>query len=158
MSWVSGGEARSFRELMGLRPNLAEDLLQFESLLWQDPGVDPVTLELCRLRIAALHRAPSALASRRPEARAAGLTEARIARLAHYDSDPAFSARERACIALAELFAMDPSAIDDASFVAVREQLGEAGTVALLEALAVFDGFARFQAVLGAAPAPGEAA
>ena len=80
------------------------------------------------------------------------------AELAQYDSDPAFSTRERACIALAELFAMDPSAIDDASFAAVRGELGEAGTVALLEALAVFDGFARFQAVLGAAPAEGEAA
>lgn len=158
MSWVTGGEARSFRALMGLRPNLAADLEAFESLLWQDPGVDPVTLELCRLRIAGLHGSRSALAARRPEARAAGLAEERIAKLACYDSDPTFSARERACIALAELFAMDPSAIDDASFVAVREQLGEAGTVALLEALAVFDGFARFQSVLDAAPAAGEAA
>lgn len=158
MTWVAGGEARSFRELMRLRPNLAVDLEAFESLLWQDPGVDPVTLELCRLRIAGLHGARAALAARRPEARAAGLAEERIAKLAHYDSDPAFSARERACIALAELFAMDPSAIDDTSFVAVREQLGEAGTVALLEALAVFDGFARFQSVLDAAPAAGEAA
>lgn len=158
MSWVAGGAARSFRALMGLRPNLAADLEAFESLLWQDPGVDPVTLELCRLRIAGLHGAHAALAARRAEARAAGLTETRIARLAQYDSDPAFSTRERACIALAELFAMDPSAIDDASFAAVRGELGEAGTVALLEALAVFDGFARFQAVLGAAPAEGEAA
>ncbi|MFM7273381.1 MAG: carboxymuconolactone decarboxylase family protein, partial [Gammaproteobacteria bacterium] len=125
MSWVTGGEERSFRALMGLRPNLAVDLEAFESLLWQDPGVDPVTLELCRLRIAGLHGARAALAARRTEARTAGLSEQRIAKLAHYDSDPDFSARERACIALAELFAMDPSAIDDASFVAVREQLGE---------------------------------
>jgi alkylhydroperoxidase family enzyme len=158
MSWLTGGEARSFRALIGLRPNLAADLASFESLLWQAPGVDPATLELCRLRIAGLHGARAALAARRPEARAAGLGEDRIARLAHYDSDPGFSVRERACIALAELFAMDPSAIDDANFVAVREQLGEAGTVALLEALAVFDGFARFQSVLDAAPAVGEAA
>ena len=48
---------------------------------------------------------------------------------------------------------MDPSAIDDATFAAVRDALGEAGTVALLEALAVFDGFSRAQVMLDAAPA-----
>ena len=62
MSWVTGGEARNFRALMGLRPNLAADLASFESLLWQGPGVDPATLELCRLRIAGLHGARAALA------------------------------------------------------------------------------------------------
>ena len=153
MSWVLGGGQHSFADLMALRPNLAADVAAFSDLLWHAPGTDPVTLELCRLRVAQLHGARSALAERRPEAKAAGLSEDRIARLADYGSDPAFSARERACLELSELFVMDPSAIDDATFVAVREALGEQGTVALLEALAVFDGFSRAQVMLDAVPA-----
>ena len=153
MSWVLGGGERSFAELMALRPNLAADVAAFSEQLWQAPGIDPVTLELCRLRVAQLHGARAALAERRPEAAAAGLTGERIARLADYGSDSAFSARERACLELAELFVMDPSAIDDATFAAVRDALGEPGTVTLLEALAVFDGFSRAQVMLDVPPA-----
>lgn len=153
MSWVLGGGAHSFGDLMALRPNLAADLAAFSEQLWHAPGIDPVTLELCRLRVAQLHGARAAFAERRPQAAAAGLTGERIARLADYGSDPGFSACERACLELAELFAMDPSAIDDATFAAVRDALGEPGTVALLEALAVFDGFSRAQVMLDAAPA-----
>ena len=154
MSWVLGGGEHSFAELMALRPNLAADVEAFSAQLWSAPGMDPVTLELCRLRVAQLHGARAALAERRPEAAAAGLSEARIARLADYGRDPAFSASERACLELSELFVMDPSAIDDTTFAAVRNALGEPGTVALLEALAVFDGFSRAQVMLDAAPAP----
>ena len=153
MNWILGGAERSFAELMALRPNLAADVAAFTELLWQAPGIDPVTLELCRLRVAQLHGAHAALAERRPEARLAGLAEERIARLADYGSDPAFSKAERACLELSELFVMDPSAIDDATFATVRDALGEAGTVALLEALAVFDGFSRAEVMLDAAPA-----
>jgi len=153
MSWVLGAGEHSFAELMAVRPNLAAGVAAFSDLLWCAPGIDPVTLELCRLRVAQLHGARAALAERRPEAFAAGLTEERIARLADYGRDPGFSARERACLELSELFVMDPSAIDDACFVAVRDALGEPGTVALLEALAVFDGFSRAQVMLDASPA-----
>jgi alkylhydroperoxidase family enzyme len=153
MSWVLGGGDHSFADLMALRPNLAADVDAFSAQLWRAPGIDPVTIELCRLRVAQLHGARAALAERTPEAAAAGLTEERIALLADYGSAPGFSARERACLELSELFVMDPSAIDDATFVAVRDALGETGTVALLEALAVFDGFSRAQVMLDAAPA-----
>ncbi len=155
MSWVLGSGEHTFADLMAVRPNLAAALATFSDVLWSAPGIDPVTLELCRLRVAQLHGARAALAERRPEAVAAGLTEDRIARLADYGRDPGFSARERACLELAELFVMDPSAIDDASFGAVRDALGEPGTVALLEALAVFDGFSRAQVMLDASPAVG---
>lgn len=153
MSWVLGEGRHTFEDLMALRPNLSADVSAFSALLWHAPGIDPVTLELCRLRVAQLHGAQAALAERRAEAAAAGLTEERIARLADYGRDPAFSAVERACLELSELFVMDPSAIDDATFGAVRDALGDQGTVALLEALAVFDGFSRAQVMLDAAPA-----
>lgn len=153
MSWINGGRLASFGQLIGLRPNLAADLAAFSSELWQGHGVDAVTLELCRLRVAALHGSTAEFARRTPQALAAGLTEDRVARLAEWHRDAAFGARERACIALAEQFVLDPSGIDDAMFAAVRAELGEAGSVTLLEALAIFDGFTRFAVLLQAAPA-----
>ena len=152
MSWVTSGRAAGFDELMNLRPNLAADLQAFQDELWRDHGVDPVTLELCRLRIAMLHGAEAARQRRSPAAVQAGLDEARLAALSRWESDPRFTAKERACLALAEQFVLDPSGIDDALFAPARDALGEAATVALLEALAVFDGFTRFEVVLQSAP------
>lgn len=153
MSWITGGRASDFSGLIGLRPNLAADLQAFHDELWRDHGVDAVTLELCRLRVAMLHGARAALERRTPSAVEAGLDEARVAMLGSWERDAALSPRQRACLALAEQFVLDPSGIDDTLFVPVRDALGEAGVVTLLEALAVFDGFARFEAMLQAAPA-----
>jgi alkylhydroperoxidase family enzyme len=157
MSWITGGRSTPLAGLMALRPNLAADLDAFSQELWCDHGVDAVTLELCRLRVAMLHRCASALAQRSPQAVAAGLSEAQVAQLGDWHRAAAFSARERACIALAEQFVLDPSGIDESLFAPVRDALGEAGAVTLLEAFAVFDGFTRFQVMLQAA-APAEAA
>lgn len=153
MSWITGGHAATFTQLIGLRGNLADDLRAFDEELWRGHGVDPVTLELCRLRIAMLHRCAAALGRRTPQALAAGFDESLVARMAAWERDAAFTARQRACLALAEQFVLDPSGIDDTLFAPVRDALGEAGAVTLLEALAVFDGFTRFERLLQAAPA-----
>jgi hypothetical protein len=50
------------------------------------------------------------------------------------------------------MFVRDPHAITDADAAAVVEHLGEAGLVALAEALALFDGFCRFRLLLGVEP------
>lgn len=152
MSWILNCHAASFGELIGLRPNLAADLAEFAEVFWSRALVDPVVLELCRLRVAGLQGCEAELARRRPEARAAGLDEAKIAALPDWHRDARFSAGERACVQVAEQFVMDPSAISDADFAAAREHLGEASMVALLEALALFDGFSRFQVMLQARP------
>jgi alkylhydroperoxidase family enzyme len=138
--------------VFGLRPNLYEDFRRFYGLFWERRLVEPVRLELCRLRVAQLLGCDSELAVRYQPALDAGLTEEKVTRLASWRDDPAFDAAERACLGFAEKFVTDPHAIDDADAAAVVEHLGDAGTVALTEALALFDGFARFRAVLGIEP------
>ena len=135
MSWILDGRAGSFADLIGLRPNLAADLADFAEVFWSRALVEPVVLELCRLRVAGLHGC-----------------DAELAALAEWYRVSRFSAGERACLQVAEQFVMDPSAISDADFAAAREHLGEASMVALLEALALFDGFSRFQVMLEARP------
>ena len=157
-------DATDFERVFALRPNLFEDFRSFYALFWQKRLVDPVLLELCRLRIAQLHGCESELRVRYQPAVDAGLTEEKIAALPDAADSSLYGEAERACIALAELFAMDPHAITDADAARVTAVLGDAGTVALVEALAMFDGFARFRLMLGVeapdakvvAPAPGD--
>jgi alkylhydroperoxidase family enzyme len=155
MTWLpeeADGET-GFDRVFGLRPNLFRAWQGFTSLLWTKRLVDPVLLELCRLRIATLHGAAHPLSTRMREARAAGLDEAKVAALERWWDDPRFGAVERACLRFAEQFVLDPKRIDDALAKEVVGALGDAGTVAFVEALAIFDGFARFCRILDVEPA-----
>ncbi len=151
MTWlaetVPGSDA--FEQVFGLRPDLYADYRRFAALFWTKGLVDPVLLELCRLRIAQLLRCSTTLGTRQATARAAGLTEEKIAALPRWPSDPQFSALERAGLAFAEKFVMDPHAITDDDAAAVTTYLSANEMVAFTEALALFDGFARFRVILG---------
>jgi len=137
-----------FERVFGLRPNLFEAWKQFEALLWKDGRVDPVVLELCRLRLAGMNGAPCGPAERNPAAQEAGLDEAKIAALDSWWKTNLFSDTEAACLRFAEQFALDPGEISDGVAAPVIAALGEPGTVAFVEALAIFDGFSRFCAIL----------
>lgn len=154
MSWLAehGPGNDDFERTFALRPDLYEAWRGFAGVFWEKRLVDPVLLELCRLRIAQLHAAAYPLSLRTPEARAAGLDEAKIARLAEWWKQPGFSGLERACLRFAEQFVTDAKAMTDEEARPVIEALGEAGTVAFVEALALFDGFGRFCRMLDVSP------
>jgi alkylhydroperoxidase family enzyme len=141
--------ATPFERVFSLRANLLDDFRRFYALFWEQKLVDPVILELCRLRVAQIHGCEPELRLRYRPALDAGLSEEKIAAIADASHSPLFGESERACLAFAELFAIDPHAIDDEDAARVVAALGDAGTVALVEALALFDGFARFRLVFG---------
>lgn len=147
MSWL--GTPPRLDAVFGLRPELFDAWRAFRDAFWERRLVDPVILELCRLRVAALHGCRAELAARTPAARAAGLDEAKIAALGDWATDARFGASERACLRFAEQFVLDAHGVTDGDAAAVTAALGDAGTVALAEALALFDGFCRFRLVLG---------
>jgi alkylhydroperoxidase family enzyme len=150
MSWLPLPAAQAaaprdpFERVFALRPNLFEAWRDFTALFWKRRLVDPLVLELCRLRIAQMLGARHPQSLRTPEALAAGLSEERIAALASWWSSDGFSSTERACLRFAEQFVLDAKGITDADAAAVVSALGDAGTVAFVEALAIFDGFSRF--------------
>ena len=74
--------------------------------------------------------------------------EEELTALGGWHGECRFSGLENACLEIAELFAMDPHAIPDAPVALVREELGDAAVVALMEWLAICDGFCRFQLLL----------
>jgi alkylhydroperoxidase family enzyme len=156
MSWLpdaAEGDTPLDR-VFGLRPDLYDPFRAFYAVFWSDRLLDPVVLELCRLRVAQLLGCQSEQRVRYRPARDAGLTEEQVAQLPAWPQGPAFTDAQRAALALAEQFVLDPHGIDDERRDAVIDHFGLPGLVALCEALALFDGFCRFRMILGvAAPA-----
>jgi alkylhydroperoxidase family enzyme len=141
-----------WNELAALARESVEQLVALHQVI--DDNVDPVIVELCRLRIAGLIGARAHLSLRRPRAAAAGLTEAKIAALAHWPESPLFSASERACLALAEQFCMGAYTVTEADVAAVLEHLSADECYALVNGVWVMEAVARMTVVMGVDPDP----
>jgi hypothetical protein len=128
---VPNGDSE-FDAVFGLRPDLFDAYRDFESVFWTHDLVDAEILDACRARCAQLLRAPGA-----PEMPVAAV-------------DPASALA--ACLSLAEQFVIDPHCVTAEMRDAVAAHVGDAGLVALVEALAVFDGFTRFRTLLAIEP------
>jgi alkylhydroperoxidase family enzyme len=118
-------------------PDVAAALEDAWRAAWD--SVDPVLLELCRLRIAMLLGCAPELEVRSAEAVAAGLDDERVATLSRWPTSPLFGPAERACLAFTEQFVIDVAGLDDDTAGAVREQLGEQGLVDFVSALLVVE-------------------
>jgi len=155
MSWLPPADGRTpLDRVFGHCPELYARYRDFAGRLWWSHPVDPILLELCRLRIAQLLCCDAELAVRYAPARVAGLDEAKIAALVTWPTHPAYSPRERACLGFAEQFVVGPRGISDDAVASVTTHLTAAEMVALTEALAVFDGFMRFRLLLGVGATP----
>ncbi len=103
-------------------PDIASHFAALELAAWD--VVDPVVLELCRLRIADLLGCDFEKHRRTQTAASAGLDEAKIAELAAWPTSDRFGPRDRACVAFCEQFVIDVSGMSDDLAVAVADQLG----------------------------------
>ncbi len=137
---------RTLDEAMATRPELAEPLDDYLATAFA--AVDPVVLELCRLRIATLHGDAHQQRVRTESALAAGLTEDKIAALADHARAPQFTDHERACLAYAEQFVIDVHGLTDADAERVQDGMTDAEFVAFTVALGLLDGIGRMRLVL----------
>jgi alkylhydroperoxidase family enzyme len=133
----------SFDAVLALRPDLGAPYREFVGLFWARRLVDPVTLELCRLRVAQLLGGREDLALRTRPALDAGLTDEHVARLPEWRTAACFTDAQRAALGYAEQFVLDPHGVDDAMRTGLGGHLSPPEVVALTEALALFDGFTR---------------
>lgn len=149
MGWISNGSDR--RSTLGVLPeiSLAFDVL-YQSL-WKQQHVPPAVLELCRLRLAQLHRCDVEL--HRQEC---PVPDTKRDKLSQWSSLPLFTDEECACLAFTEVYAMDAQALTDELAEAVRSHFGDAGLVMLVEALGILDGMTRLS-LLWQLPASSEA-
>jgi alkylhydroperoxidase family enzyme len=148
------GVARRRAAVLGVRPELAAAHERLFATIWAGP-VSPVTLELCRLRMATLLASEAALSERSPAAMEAGLTEERIGRLSQWPSDPSFSAEERVCIGFVEQFVIDHGQISDDDVRELTDLLTAEGVVTFTTALIAWDNQHRLDNALHVAAAQG---
>jgi len=118
-------------------PHVAEHLRAAHDAAWS--VVDPVLLELCRLRIAQLLGDEAELATRIATARDAGLGDEAIAELATWPTSARIDDRQRACLALCEQFVIDVANVTPDQTAAVTEAIGEQGLADLVSALLVVE-------------------
>lgn len=136
MTWFN--QATTRQEVFATLPQFQTRFDALYGALWSVPQLPASVLELCRLRMAQLHDCDTEW--RRQEQ---PIPSGKRERLSHWHSDAQFNAEERACLELTEVYAMDPAAITDAQAAAVKAHFGEAGLVALVEALGLFFGLTR---------------
>ena len=136
MSWINSGSDRA--SVLAAAPDIANKFNAFYDSFWGQSHIDTTTLELCRLRLAQLHGSTVDL-----QREDCALPAHKRENISSWDKDEAFTVAERACLALAEIYAMDPSAITDEQADAVKQCYGDQGLITLLQALGVFDGMAR---------------
>lgn len=148
MTWFSSATTRD--QVLSIQPGYKA---QFDALyrqLWSLPQIPAEVLELCRLRLAQLHQSETEW--QRDEV---ALARDKRAALPSWHNSPQFSAAERACLGFAEVYAMDPQSITDAQADAVKEHFGDAGLVALIEALGIFFALTRLSLLWQLGPEQG---
>lgn len=136
--------------VLGLRPSLYTRYRDYVTRVWSPDVLDPVLTELVRLRIAGLLECGVEESARSRAAVHAGLDETRIERVPYGSDDPVFTPAESACLLFAEQFVLAPESVTDEQRKQLAGLLGDAGLVGLAMVCAIFDGFDRFQVVLGA--------
>ena len=136
LSWIDEVEgATPIERALGHRPELLRRYKAFYRSLWRTEALPRRVLELCRLRVAAIHGC-----GQEWQVRDAGvvLTDGEEAALEQGELS-VFPADEQAALAVAARFPLQHHAISDAEMAAVKAVFAPKGAVALLIALAFFD-------------------
>jgi alkylhydroperoxidase family enzyme len=105
-------------------------------------------LEVCRVRVATLHRCASELARHR-----ADIGDKRAA-IAQWPTSPLFSDVERALLRFTEQYVIDAQGVTDADAAGVTSVLSGPEIAAFTVAIGAFDAICRFTLALGSARPP----
>lgn len=149
MSWIPGATTgQGLGGTLALVPPLADAFQAYRRAIWSQPHLPLNILELCRLRLAQLHRCSEQFQTRNIDAARAGVDDDKVSALPNWHKDERFSPAERACLEFAEVYYMDPNQLSDAQADAVKQHVGEPGLVALVQSLGVFDAQCRLALLL----------
>ena len=145
--FIGGEDTPVSRRLRSIEPAVIENFEALQGAAWE--ATDPVTLEMCRLRLADLMDDEQGVAHRTPAAVAAGLDEAKVAALPDWWRSPLFAERERAHLAFAEQFNTSVAHVTDADVEALLEHLTERQVGDFVGALYAVEFEARIRMVAG---------
>jgi alkylhydroperoxidase family enzyme len=151
VTWLgtAGSGATDVDRTLGLLPDAHARFRELYAALWNPTFLPPETLEMCRRRVALLLGA--AADDPLDGAHGTAVSTSKLAALSTYDRSPLFSDTERACIAFAEQYVVDPHGLNDDDFARLRELLDASQIATLTLAVAIFDALTRFRLALAAA-------
>ncbi len=142
MSWILQEDAGTpFESLLAHRPELLAGYRAFYASLWAEGLVPRRMLELCRLRIAAIHDCRQEWLIRDA---AVTLSNDELQALQNGTQAP-FDDAERAALAVAERIPYQHHQLTDEEVELVKQTIGNGGCVSLLNALALFDANCRLK-------------
>jgi len=124
----------------------------------EEVGVDPILLNLVKMRVAQAHNNPVGMEKHRIDLKAQGQTEERIDQLRSWRESSSFSDREKAALGLAEAISLEPSQpFLDQFLEEARRYFGKEELIALMLAImAVIDwSYLRVQDSAETSPEPG---
>jgi len=124
-------------------PPLAEGWLAYLTAVRHRLTIGGALRELIIMRVAQLNGAPYEADQHRPIALQEGVTPAQLDALASWPGADCFDATERAVLRLTDAMTRDIH-FDAAILAAVREQLGERGTVEVAATIAAYNMVSRF--------------
>ncbi|HZQ33026.1 MAG TPA: carboxymuconolactone decarboxylase family protein [Mycobacterium sp.] len=141
-----GGEAAM---IWTLRPQLGAMVDRMIRGAYQESILPADERELARMRIAQINDCIACSDFRAPSVLNAGIAPELYENVAAYASYPGYTPRQRIAIEFAELFANDPTSLDDAFFSRLRALFTDPEILDLTLCVAVFLGLGRSLAVLG---------
>lgn len=136
MTWLTADrEQASLDDLLAHRPQLQAKYRAFYDSIREAGLLPPRLLELCRLRMAAIHDCEAEWSKRDADVT---LTDSELDALRRGEFD-GFAAAEQAALTVTERVPYQHHELTDAEVTGLKSQLGDAGCVSLINALVLFD-------------------
>ncbi len=158
MSWIKSAKgtegATPLEQVLGQRPELLSRYREFYKSFWEEGLVPHRVLELCRLRIAAIHDCDQEWNVRDTTVE---VTDTELQALNSGDFST-FDTAEQAALVLAEQVPYQHHQVTDQQTTEAGHQLSTPGAVALLTALAFFDVTCRLKLTLDVVALPAQLA
>ena len=144
MSWIQDESGNTPLEaLLAHRPPLLEGYRKFYAALWQEGLVSARVLEICRLRIAAIHDCAAEWHIRDSGVQ---LGDDEVDAILRGEAG-CFDEGERAALSAAERIPYQHHEMTDDEVAALKQAFGDGGCVSLLNALVLFDANCRLKLV-----------
>jgi AhpD family alkylhydroperoxidase len=109
----------------------------------KESGLDPVIIELVKVRASQINGCAFCLNMHVVEAREAGVTDARLHVLAAWEESPAFTPRERAALAWTEALTKLEHGVSDAVFAQASAEFDEKELAQLTSAIVTINAWNR---------------